>query len=146
MVLMLVNLQGAAVIFRVGRHHHHGSFCEGRGLKYTPSQTHLPLTSHAPILALIHAPCTHHARTMHRTHSTHATHTQHACTHVPRMQQHPRGPCFNTCFNTVLTLNLWGSFNSAIESILMPDHRRLMLNLIPWSVDGSRRPRLDCPR
>ena len=23
MVLMLVNLQGAAVIFRVGRHHHH---------------------------------------------------------------------------------------------------------------------------
>ena len=49
MVLMLVHLQGAAVIFRVGRHHHHGSFCEGVvGASHTPSQTHLPLTSRSP--------------------------------------------------------------------------------------------------
>ena len=34
MVLMLVNLQGAAVIFRVGRHYHRGPFCEGRGLTH----------------------------------------------------------------------------------------------------------------
>jgi hypothetical protein len=49
MVLMLVHLQGAAVIFRVGRHHHRGQFCEGRGrASHTPSQTHLPLVSRSP--------------------------------------------------------------------------------------------------
>jgi hypothetical protein len=46
---MLVHLQGAAVIFRVGRHHHRGQFCEGRGrASHTPSQTHLPLVSRSP--------------------------------------------------------------------------------------------------
>ena len=44
MVLMLVNLQGAAVIFRVGRHHHRAPFVKV-GASHTPSQTHLPLTS-----------------------------------------------------------------------------------------------------
>jgi hypothetical protein len=47
MVLMLVNLQGAAVIFRVGRHHHRGPFCEGRGLTHAltdTAPTDLPLT------------------------------------------------------------------------------------------------------
>ena len=39
MVLMLVHLQGAAVIFRVGRHHHHGPFCEGRGLTHALTDT-----------------------------------------------------------------------------------------------------------
>ena len=48
MVLMLVNLQGAAVISRVGRHHHHGSLCVKVGASHTPSQTHLPLTSQSP--------------------------------------------------------------------------------------------------
>ena len=51
MVLMLVNLQGAAVIFRVGRHHHRGPFCEGRGLTHAltdTAETPLPLTSWSP--------------------------------------------------------------------------------------------------
>ena len=41
MVLMLVNLQGAAgaVIFRVGWHHHRGPFCEGRGLTHALTDT-----------------------------------------------------------------------------------------------------------
>jgi len=39
MVLMLVNLQGAAVIFRVGRHHHRGQLCEGRGLTHALTDT-----------------------------------------------------------------------------------------------------------
>jgi hypothetical protein len=39
MVLMLVHLQGAAVIFRVGRHHHRGPFCEGRGLTHALTDT-----------------------------------------------------------------------------------------------------------
>jgi hypothetical protein len=40
-LLMLVHLllQGAAVIFRVGRHHHHGPFCEGRGLTHALTDT-----------------------------------------------------------------------------------------------------------
>ena len=40
LVLMLINLQGAAVIFRVGRHHHRGPFCEGRGLTQTRPHRH----------------------------------------------------------------------------------------------------------
>ena len=39
MVLMLVNLQGAAAIFRVGRHHHRGPFCEGQGLIHALTDT-----------------------------------------------------------------------------------------------------------
>jgi hypothetical protein len=39
MVLMLVNLQGAAAIFRVGRHHHRGPFCEGRSLTHALTDT-----------------------------------------------------------------------------------------------------------
>ena len=39
MVLMLVNLQGAAAIFRVGRHHNRGLFCEGRGLTHALTDT-----------------------------------------------------------------------------------------------------------
>ena len=39
MVLMLVHLQGAAVIFRVGRHHNRGPFCEGRGLTHALTDT-----------------------------------------------------------------------------------------------------------
>ena len=52
MVLMLVNLQGAAVIFRVGRHHHHGSFCEGRGLAHALTDTpptDLTVATHSPL-------------------------------------------------------------------------------------------------
>ena len=52
MVLMLVNLQGAAAIFRVGQHHHRGPFCEGRGLthalKDTPP-TDLTVATHSPL-------------------------------------------------------------------------------------------------
>jgi len=39
MVLMLLNLQGAAAIFRVGRHHNRGLFCEGRGLTHALTDT-----------------------------------------------------------------------------------------------------------
>ena len=39
MLLMLVNLQGAAAIFRVGRHHHRGPFCEGRSLTHALTDT-----------------------------------------------------------------------------------------------------------
>ena len=52
MVLMLVHLQGAAVIFRVGRHHHHGSFCEGRGLTHAltdTAPTDLTVATHSPL-------------------------------------------------------------------------------------------------
>ena len=52
MVLMLVNLQGAAVIFRVGRHHHHGSFCEGHGLTHALTDTpptDLTVATHSPL-------------------------------------------------------------------------------------------------
>ena len=52
MVLMLVNLQGAAVIFRVGRHHHHGSLCEGRGLTHALTDTpptDLTVATHSPL-------------------------------------------------------------------------------------------------
>ena len=34
LLVLLVYLQGAAVIFRLGRHHHCGPFCEGRGLTH----------------------------------------------------------------------------------------------------------------
>ena len=67
MVLMLVHLQDAAVIFRVGRHHHHGPLCEGRGLTHahtdTPptdltrsQRTHRWVPSHS-----LTAPCAIHA-------------------------------------------------------------------------------------
>ena len=49
---MLVNLQGAAVIFRVGRHHHHGSFCEGQGLTHALTDTpptDLTVATHSPL-------------------------------------------------------------------------------------------------
>ena len=36
-LLMLVHFQGAAAIFRVGRHNHHGPLCEGRGLTHSSS-------------------------------------------------------------------------------------------------------------
>ena len=52
MVLMLVHLQGAAAIFRVGRHHHHGSFCEGRGLTHALTDTpptDLTVATHSPL-------------------------------------------------------------------------------------------------
>ena len=52
MVLMLVHLQGAAVIFRVGRHHHHGSFCEGQGLTHALTDTpptDLTVATHSPL-------------------------------------------------------------------------------------------------
>jgi hypothetical protein len=52
MVLMLVHLQGAAVIFRVGRHHHHGPFCEGRGLTHAltdTAPTDLTVATHSPL-------------------------------------------------------------------------------------------------
>ena len=58
MVLMLVNLQGAAVIFRVGRHHHRGQLCEGRGQSHTPSQTPLPLTAHGRLALTAGCPAT----------------------------------------------------------------------------------------
>ena len=52
MVLMLVNLQGAAVIFRVGRHHHRGQLCEDRGLTHALTDTpptDLTVASHSPL-------------------------------------------------------------------------------------------------
>ena len=52
MVLMLVHLQGAPVIFRVGRHHHHGPFCEGRGLTHAltdTAPTDLTVATHSPL-------------------------------------------------------------------------------------------------
>jgi hypothetical protein len=52
MVLMLVHLQGAAVIFRVGRHHHRGPFCEGRGLTHALTDkppTNLTVATHSPL-------------------------------------------------------------------------------------------------
>jgi hypothetical protein len=52
MVLMLVHLQGAAVIFRVGRHHHHRPFCEGRGLTHAltdTAPTDLTVATHSPL-------------------------------------------------------------------------------------------------
>ena len=52
MVLMLVNLQGAAVIFRVGRHHHRRPFCEGRGLAHALTDTpptDLTVATHSPL-------------------------------------------------------------------------------------------------
>ena len=52
MMLMLVNLQGAAVIFRVGRHHHRGPFCEGRGLTHALTDTpptDLTVATHSPL-------------------------------------------------------------------------------------------------
>jgi hypothetical protein len=48
MVLMLVNLQGAAVIFRVDRHHHRVDHSVKVGASHTPSQTPLPLRSRSP--------------------------------------------------------------------------------------------------
>ena len=56
MVLMLVHLQGAAVIFRVGRHHHHGPICEGQGLTNSETNaltdtppTDLTVATHSPL-------------------------------------------------------------------------------------------------
>ena len=52
MVLMLVHLQGAAVIFRVDRHHHHGPFCEGQGLTNALTDTpptDLTVATHSPL-------------------------------------------------------------------------------------------------
>ena len=39
MVLTVVKLQGAAAIFRVGRHYHRGPLCEGRGLTHALTDT-----------------------------------------------------------------------------------------------------------
>jgi hypothetical protein len=52
MVLMLVHLQGAAAIFRVGRHNHHGPLCEGRGLTHALTDTpptDLTVATHSPL-------------------------------------------------------------------------------------------------
>ena len=52
MVLMLVNLQGAAIIFRVGRHYHHEPFCEGQGLTHALTDTpptDLTVATHSPL-------------------------------------------------------------------------------------------------
>ena len=61
MVLMLVHLQGAAAIFRVGRHHHRGPFCEGRGLTHALTHTDTPPTdltvaTHSPLGAQSYSP------------------------------------------------------------------------------------------
>ena len=39
LLVLLVYLQGAAVIFRLGRHHHRGPFCEGRSLTHALTDT-----------------------------------------------------------------------------------------------------------
>ena len=39
LLVLLVYLQGAAVIFRLGQHHHRGPFCEGRGLTHALTDT-----------------------------------------------------------------------------------------------------------
>ena len=52
MVLMLVHLQDAAVIFRIGRHHHHGPLSEGRGLTHAHTDTpptDLTVATHSPL-------------------------------------------------------------------------------------------------
>merc|ERR1712194_62195 len=52
LLVLLVNLQGAAVIFRVGWHHHRGPFCEGRGLTHAltdTAPTDLTVATHSPL-------------------------------------------------------------------------------------------------
>ena len=52
LLVLLVYLQGAAVIFRLGRHHHRGSFCEGRGLTHALTDTpptDLTVATHSPL-------------------------------------------------------------------------------------------------
>ena len=52
LLVLLVYLQGAAVIFRLGRHHHRGPFCEGRGLTHAltdTAPTELTVASHSPL-------------------------------------------------------------------------------------------------
>ena len=52
LLVLLVYLQGAAVIFRLGRHHHRGPFCEGRGLTHAltdTAPTDLTVATHPPL-------------------------------------------------------------------------------------------------
>ena len=52
LLVLLVYLQGAAVIFRLGRHHHRGPFCEGRGLTHAltdTAPTDLTVATHSPL-------------------------------------------------------------------------------------------------
>ena len=51
LLVLLVYLQGAAVIFRLGRHHHRGPLCEGRGL--THALTHIAPTDLTVAAALV---------------------------------------------------------------------------------------------
>ena len=38
-MVVLAHLQGVAATFRVGRHHHRGPLCEGRGLTHALTDT-----------------------------------------------------------------------------------------------------------
>ena len=52
LLVLLVYLQGAAVIFRLGRHHHRGPFCEGQGLTHAltdTAPTDLTVATHSPL-------------------------------------------------------------------------------------------------
>ena len=52
LLVLLVYLQGAAVIFRVGRHHHRGPFCEGQALTHAltdTAPTDLTVATHSPL-------------------------------------------------------------------------------------------------
>ena len=54
LLVLLVYLQGAAVIFRLGRHHHRGPFCEGQGLPHALTDTpptDLTVATHSPLNA-----------------------------------------------------------------------------------------------
>ena len=59
-MVVLAHLQGVAATFRVGRHHHRGPLCEGRGL--THALTHIAPTDLTVAAALVRKACSKRRR------------------------------------------------------------------------------------
>ena len=60
LMVVLAHLQGVAATFRVGRHHHRGPLCEGRGL--THALTHIATTDLTVAAALVRKACSKRRR------------------------------------------------------------------------------------
>ena len=60
LMVVLAHLQGVAATFRVGRHHHRGPLCEGRGL--THALTHTAPTDLTVAAALVRKACSKRRR------------------------------------------------------------------------------------
>ena len=60
LMVVLAHLQGVAATFRVGRHHHRGPLCEGRGL--THALTHIAPTDLTVAAALVRKACSKRRR------------------------------------------------------------------------------------